>query len=153
MARVRAARAFLEGTDLFLLNDLQREMKAASATLAFERAAALRDRHYALAWLHCCLDRLRQAREQAPWVYPVRGVDGSETWYLIRGGHVVEARPAPEDSAARKAVATRLRRLSRAGNAAGPVAPDEVDGVLLVVAWFYRHPGETARGMDARSVA
>jgi excinuclease ABC subunit C len=152
MARVRAARAFLEEADLSLLNDLQRDMQAASAALAFERAAALRDRHYALSWLHRCLDRLRRARERAPWVYPVRGVDGSETWYLIRGGHVVEARPAPEYVAGRRAVAAQLRRLGRAANAAGPVSPDELDGVLMVVAWFYRHPEESARGMDAASL-
>ena len=153
MVRVRAARAFLEGADLSLLSDLQREMQAASDALAFERAAALRDRHYSLAWLHRFLDRLRQARERAPWVYPVRGVDGSETWYLIRGGHVVEARPAPKDSAERMAVAARLRSLGCAAKAASPVAPDEVDGVLLVVAWFYRHPKEAACGLDTRSVA
>src|SRR5262249_52553803 len=43
-AQVHAARAFLEGTDQSLLEVLERDMTAAAAAEAFERAAALRDK-------------------------------------------------------------------------------------------------------------
>ena len=58
--RVAAVCAFLEGKDTSLLAGLERDMAAASAELAFERAAALRDRWQALQWLHVHLTRLRQ---------------------------------------------------------------------------------------------
>src|SRR5205085_2560216 len=74
--RVGAARAFLEGTDAALLAALGRDMAAAAAALAFERAAALRDRLQSLQWLHEHLERLRRLRAGQSFIYPVGGPEG-----------------------------------------------------------------------------
>src|SRR5262249_20032978 len=87
--RVQAAAAFLAGTERTPLEILEREMNAASAGLAFERAAALRDKLESLNWLSDQLQLLRRARAENSFVYPVAGVDGKGLWYLIHGGRTV----------------------------------------------------------------
>src|SRR5262249_2166317 len=104
--RVRAVRAFLNGTDAAPLEVLEREMTVASATLQDERAAALRDRLDVLRWLHDRLGFLRRAREQQSFVYPVPGHDGSETWYLIHHGQVKAVLPAPRSEDEQQSAAT-----------------------------------------------
>src|SRR5207244_2537643 len=136
----------LRGRDVSLLDTLEREMTAASESLAFEKAAALRDRLDVLRWLEERLGRLRSARDQQSFVYPVRGQDGGELWYLIHGGRVLAAVSAPQDEADARSVRQALhkvftkRRLEK-----DPVPAEELDGVLLVAAWFHRHPEEKER--------
>jgi excinuclease ABC subunit C len=144
-ARVAAARAFLEGKDVSLLAMWERAMASASAALDFERAAVLRDRCRVLQWLHERLTRLRQMREGQSFVYPVRGTDGRELWYLIHQGRVAASRPAPcAETAARTAslIEALYRRRLPPGAA---LAGNEVDGVLLVAAWFRKRPQERER--------
>jgi excinuclease ABC subunit C len=144
-ARVADARAFLEGKDGTLLAGLARDMTAASAALAFERAAELRDRLQVLQWLHDHLERLRRVRDGQSFIYPVGGTEAGEVWYLIHQGRVAAARPAPSpETAARTAAmieALYRRRLPPGAALAG----NEVDGVLLVAAWFRKHPEERER--------
>jgi hypothetical protein len=52
--------------------------------------------------------------------------------------------PAPRDDKSRAAAAAALEAVYRAAPA-GPPTPDEIDGVLLVAAWFRRHPAEKDR--------
>lgn len=144
--RVRAARAFLDGNDAAPLEVLEREMTAAAAALQYERAAALRDRLDALRWLYDRLGFLRRARKRQSFVYPVQGHDGSETWYLIHHGQVRVALPAPQSDDKRRSAEELVQKVFRdAAGRPGPVAADEMDGVLLVAAWFRRHPVERAR--------
>src|SRR5439155_26193745 len=103
--QVRAARAFLDGSDLAVLDALERDMTAASAALAFERAAALRDQLEVLRWLHHRVQRLRRVRELQSFIYPVPGVEGPDVWYLIHRGRVAAALPAPRTAAEQRAVA------------------------------------------------
>jgi excinuclease ABC subunit C len=143
--RVGEARAFLEGKDATLLPALERDMAAAANALAFERAAALRDRLDVLQWLHGHLERLRRLRQGQSFVYPVHGPDGGEVWYMVHQGRVCAARPAPTaETAARTAslIESLYRRRFPPGSALGG---GEVDGVLLVAAWFRRYPQEQAR--------
>jgi excinuclease ABC subunit C len=148
---VRAARDFLAGTDVTLLDQLHAEMAAASAALAFERAAALRDKWEALNWLHQRLERMRQIRGQERLVYPVRGIDGKEIWYVIDGGRVVHAAAAgPRDEDRFAASHLRIKSLRRrTKDAACSVPEGEVEQVLLVAAWFRRRPDEAARKIAA----
>src|SRR5262249_54006602 len=60
--QVRAARAFLDGADDSVLRTLEREMAVAAESLAFERAAALRDKLDAIRWLSDRLSWLQRAR-------------------------------------------------------------------------------------------
>jgi excinuclease ABC subunit C len=143
--QVKAARAFLEGSNLSPLEELERAMADAAAALAFERAAMLRDRLEALRWLRDQLDRLRRAREQHSFVYPVRADDGTELWYLIHQGRVLAAVPAPHDAATKRAAAAAVEAVYlRRGAALWPAA-GEVDAVLLVAAWFRKHRAERER--------
>jgi excinuclease ABC subunit C len=144
--QVRAAQAFLAGTDDAPLTALQGEMVAASAATQYERAAALRDKLEALRWLRDRLDRLRLARQQHSFVYPVSGEGGRDFWYLIHHGRVARALPAPADRVGRREAAAAVEAVYFAEGARGRLlAADEVDGVLLVAGWFRRQPGERER--------
>jgi excinuclease ABC subunit C len=147
-AGVQAALTFLRGESTAPLDILARDMAAASAALAFERAADLRDRLDVLQWLS---DRLRHVREAAreSCIYPVRGHDQAELWYLIHGGRVRAVLPAPHDDASRHAAVLQIEATYRGkGEPAGPPGPDEIDGILLVAAWFRRHPAERRRALE-----
>jgi excinuclease ABC subunit C len=140
-AAVRDAVRFLEGADVSPLETLQREMQEASSARAFERAAALRDRWTPMQWLSVHLERVRQACRRS-CVYPTVGRDGSrDHWCLIHHGRVRAVTPAPRDDVGRAATAAALDAVYH-GGAGGPPRPDEIDGVLLVAAWFRRHPVE-----------
>lgn len=133
--QVRAARGFLDGSDLSALVQLDREMQQASGAMEFERAAALRDRLGVLGWLHEHLERLRQARRLS-LVYPLQGHDGRDWWYVIVRGDVrgVVAVDDPQ----------RLRGLL----AEGQHGAEQVDNVLLLAAWFRKRPEELRRGIS-----
>ncbi len=141
-ANVRAVLAFLGGEDDSPLGTIEREMTAASASLAFERAAALRDKLDTMTWL---CERLRRVREASRYsfVYPVRGHDEAEWWYLIHGGRVCAVVPAPQEEASRAEVTKLLERVYQREKALPGVS--EIDGVLLVAAWFRRHEDERQR--------
>jgi excinuclease ABC subunit C len=143
----RAARSFLEGNDGTPLERLERDMAAASAALSFERAAALRDKLEVLRWLHERLARVREAARLS-CVYPVRGHDDRESWYLIRSGRVRAVLPVPCDEVSRLGVEAALRAVYQPSESATTPSLDEVDGVLLVAAWFRKHPTERARARD-----
>ncbi|HEV3256746.1 MAG TPA: UvrB/UvrC motif-containing protein [Gemmataceae bacterium] len=147
--RVRAARAFLDGTDLSPLHRLERDMTAAARVELFERAAALRDKLTSLRWLGEQIGRLREAQEGHSFIYRVPGHSGENLWYLIQGGRVAVVltaprRPAGYRTAARE-IAAVFREDHRETSSAGA---QEIDGVLLVAAWFRRHPEERHRTLD-----
>ncbi len=146
--QARAALAFLDGSQVKLLAEVKRAMTAASATLAYERAAALRDKLEAFQGLHGELDRLRVAREQLSFVYPVPGFQNEDRWYLIERGQVVGVVPVPRDpptcrEAARAVEAVYLKPDVRSGTQ----ADGALDTVLLVAAWFRRFGDETQRAL------
>jgi excinuclease ABC subunit C len=168
----QAALAFLRGEARATLEILEREMTAAARSLAFERAGVLRDRLESLRWLSNHLTRVRQA-SGLTGVYPLRGHDGSERWYLIQEGLVRAVLPAsqpeprppgsqpePRPPGSGEMVAAMLEGVyrtrgpnqsrdnqSRARKEAVPMCPglEEIDGVLLVDAWFRRHRDERVR--------
>jgi excinuclease ABC subunit C len=147
-ARVRKVRAFLAGTDVSPLRTLERDMIAAAVAQAYERAGALRDKLKGLRWLYDQLERMRQAQAEGALVYPVAGHDGSRLWYLIHGGRTVAALAAPGNAETSRQAVARIEevyRLERPGDG-GPTF-EHLDGVLLVAAWFRRHPEERALAM------
>jgi hypothetical protein len=59
--------------------------------------------------------------------------------------------PAPVDDAGRHMARRRLEEVYPAAPGAVDLpGPDEIDGVLLVAAWFRRHKEERARGIDTK---
>ena len=142
---VQAVLAFLRGEDTTPLTTIEHEMTTASANLEFERAAALRDKLDSLTWLCDHLRRVRQASRHS-FVYPVRGHDESELWYLIHGGRVCAVVPLPHDDATRREAAKVLETVyQRAQSLPVPPGLGEIDGVLLVASWFGRRAEEHQR--------
>ncbi len=143
--RVGAARAFLEGRDTSLLTTLARDMAAASAELCFERAADLRDRIEVLQKLHDRLQRLRRLRDGQSFIYPICDQAGGEIWYLIHQGRVTASRPAPLAETASQTATLIRTTYRRRFPPRSALAGHEIDGVLLVAAWFRTHPEDRDR--------
>lgn len=140
-SQVRGAKRFLDGVDDRPIKELMAKMQEASATMQFERAAAIRDRLAHIEWLWEKLNWLRNARKENTFVYPLAGADGRTVWYLIHRGRVRGAcfQPACADSAA----STRALMEEVYNRDLGPgVTPGQVDHVLLVSAWFRKYPVE-----------
>jgi excinuclease ABC subunit C len=135
----RSARAFLDGRDRSVLARVTREMAAASAELAYERASALRDKLQDLEWIDHRLSLLRKARDQQCFVFPLAGHDGRVLWYVICRGQVCTAVREPEDQAARVAVSHMIAETHAGRPPVGPFSCHPVDSVLLVAAWFRKH--------------
>jgi excinuclease ABC subunit C len=152
-ANVSAVLSFLRGEDRAPMDAIERDMTAASTNLEFERAAALRDKLDSMTWMSDHLRRVHEASRHS-FIYPVRGHDGSELWYLIHGGRVCAVVPAPYDEASKGKAATLLERVyRRKEKALGPPALEEIDGVLLVAAWFRRRVEERERLVDPATPA
>ncbi|MFT3765714.1 MAG: GIY-YIG nuclease family protein [Minicystis sp.] len=144
--RVDLARAFLEGEDDAILTGLRRDMDVASARLEYERARALRDRLQRLEGLRAQFDTLRFAAQELTFVYPVAGFGGEDRVYLIRRGSVRAELPAPRSEAEEahlQALTTEI--FARPERPHAPILPRELDQLLIVAAWFRRHPEELSR--------
>jgi excinuclease ABC subunit C len=141
---VRQARAFLDGSNRGPLLELERDMLAASADQQFERAAALRDRLADLHWLHEHLERLRWAREQT-FVYPLKGYDGRDWWYLLRRGQVRAIVPAAGTNGGATVELLEAVFGGMTGSRQGAV--ERVEGMMLVASWFRKRPAERQRGL------
>ena len=129
-------------------------MGEASAALAFERAAALRDKWQELRWLNERLEHMRSATARSACVYPVNGYGGAKLWYLIQGGRVIASMPVPKATKEKEAALLLIARLfDQKKSGAATVPPGELDSVLLVAAWFRRHPQEQARTFTAGEIA
>jgi excinuclease ABC subunit C len=144
-AQVQAVRRFLSGKDLTPLDELEGAMQAAAAAQQFERAAVLRDRWQPLRWLADALERLRCAREQMSFVYPVTGYDGSTWWYLIHGARTIAAMPRPHDAVTRQQAAQAVRQVYSHGQAALLEPYEYADGMMVVMGWFRKYPQEKER--------
>jgi excinuclease ABC subunit C len=155
MAKVQQAHAFLSGQSSSPLSRLEQEMTAAANSQAFERAAALRDKWEALSWLLKHLERMRLARERLSFVYSVHGESGKNLWYLIDQGRVASVLPAPDNPETKRASAKIIESLYQPNKPRTPLpGPEAIDQVLLVAAWFHRHPRQRARTIDpARLIA
>ncbi len=145
--QVRAARAFLDGRDTSLIDKLDGEMRAFAHAQLYERAAAVRDKLTPLRWLDGRLAWLRDARQSHSFVYPVCGDDGRTLWYLISRGQVRAAVAEPRNAGARSAASRVLRDVFTGRNRSSLPMADQMDSILLVTAWFRRHPDERVRLM------
>jgi excinuclease ABC subunit C len=146
LAQVRRARDFLAGRDAAPLKELQAQMQIAADAQEFERAAAVRDRLTALTWLAQRLDRLRYAQQRMSFVYPVAGAGGTQTWYLIHGARTVAAIARPDSADGKRQARERIAAVYR-GQGADRLLEmyEHADGMVLVLAWFQKHPDELKR--------
>lgn len=146
LQQVERAKAFLEGRDLRLLDELRQQMEAAATAQQFERAAAVRDRLVPLEWLAERLTWLRNARDQHSFVYALPGCDEVELWYFIHRGQVRAVLPKPTTATEQQRAITLSQQIFEKGEPIGKALPSQqVDSVLLVAAWFRRNPQERER--------
>lgn len=148
-ASVKAAKAFLDGRDLSLLDTLRQMMTAAATAFEFERAGAIRDRLQVLELLDNRLLLLRRARTKNSFVYPLAGPDGGERWYLIHRGQVRAVAAAPACDETRTRVADLVRTTFAAGSPPDVLSGGAVDSVLLVSSWLRKHAAEKGKLLTA----
>jgi excinuclease ABC subunit C len=142
--RVKKVRAYLSGDDATPIVELEKEIQAAIESLEFERAAGLHLLLGELRWILEHLGRLRVAKGEYSFVYPLRGV-----WYLIRGGVVVDAIGVPRDGQAAvktKALLERVFKQSPDGQPRSGIR--DLDMLLLVSSWFRKNPDHLERTMS-----
>jgi excinuclease ABC subunit C len=152
---VAAAKAFLDGVDTRLLDELRSRMLTAASELEYERAANLRDAWRPLAWLNDKLQWLRRARREFSFVYPIKLPTGRRYWLVFRHGHLVDWLRVPFDAVSATKVQDRLE--------AGLITPREPAGdgdwtedmehVLLVSSWFHSHANELAATLPPQAAA
>jgi len=141
--QVREARQFLAGSNSGVLDKLQQQMRLAAAGLQFERAAALRDSWENLSWLIDHLCRLRHVRKEYSFVYPLSGVGRKNVWFLIRGGQVAGVVGGLRDGqSALRSIGAVERVFSADPAKLAPERPEDIEILLLISAWFRRHPQE-----------
>ncbi|MCL4212299.1 MAG: GIY-YIG nuclease family protein [Gemmatimonadales bacterium] len=147
LARFRAAREFLEGAHESPLLPLRAQMEASSDALDFERAAVMRDKIRRLEALREQFGRIRFALESLSFVYTVPGSSEEEgRSYIVRRGRVRDERPVPRTAAERRALDAAVHDILAPVERAPAVVPGhEVDEILLVAAWFRKHPQELER--------
>jgi excinuclease ABC subunit C len=146
LRQARAARAFLEGRNTALLRVLEQRMTSASESFEFEKAASLRDKLELLRWLHDRVARLRAACGHPPFVYPVGGRDGTETWYVINRGMVVGVFRPPSTRGEKEIIMRAIQdTITNKTRSSARMPAHAMDGVHLVADWFRRHPEERRR--------
>ncbi len=146
--QVKAAREFLLGDNRTIIDALQHDMHQAALAQHFEKAANLRDRWAALDWLGTRIDRLRHAQSEMSFVYPIRGADGSQLWYLIHAARTVQVIAAPTDDESREAAQHALQAVYfDAWRESLLDSYEYLDGKALVMAWFRKFPREKDRAL------
>jgi excinuclease ABC subunit C len=144
--RIALARAFFDGADDGPIDALTAQMQEASERLEFERAAALRDKVQRLEMLREQFTRLRFAVETLSFVYRVPGYDSDDRVYVIRRGCVRAERTAPRTARDRRALGTLTAEIFASAHRTPLAVPaHDVDELMLVSAWFRKHPDELER--------
>src|SRR5688500_8791180 len=146
-ARVRDARAFLEGRHEGPIESLRESMILASELMHFERAASLRDKLQRLEDLREEFTRLRFAVETLSFTYTVKGVEGDDRVYVIKRGLVRAEQQKPKSKKERSAMQELVQSMfaGEAAPAPGVVPTHAIDELMLVSSWFRRHPKELKR--------
>jgi excinuclease ABC subunit C len=138
---VDTAVAFLEGRTIQPLDRAVREMQRAAETAEFERAARWREKFELLEWLIAATSRARAAVAGLTFVYRDPGTFGDDRAYVIRHGVVRATFPWPETPIEREAFrAVVADELGHPAPGPGPLPSQHLDEILLLLAWFRRHP-------------
>jgi excinuclease ABC subunit C len=138
---VETAVAFLEGRTIQPLDRVVGEMQLAAETSEFERAARWREKFELLEWLISATSRARAAVAALTFVYRDPGAFGDDRAYLIRHGVVRATYPWPATPIEREAFrGVVAEELTGPAPGPGPLPSRHLDEILLLMAWFRRHP-------------
>jgi len=140
-ARVDDAIRFLGGYSLTPIDRLIDPMMAAAENHDFEAAARWRQKFEQLEWIVAAGARARAGIELLTFVYRDPGTFGDDRVYLIRHGLVRASYPYPATPIERQAFDAVIRdEAERPLPSAGLLDHATIDEMLLVMAWFRRHP-------------
>jgi excinuclease UvrABC nuclease subunit len=149
-AGVAELRAFLEGRTAAPLARVTAAMHEAAATLAFERAGALKGRVVLLAWLRERVRHFTANVDRLTFQYRAPAADGGAHVYLVRRGTVRADCPAPRTPEEAAAFAALVARVYHPEEPAGAeLAPHALDEFALVASWFRRKPEERGHAVPA----
>jgi excinuclease ABC subunit C len=139
--RADTAIAFLEGRTIQPVDRVVEEMQRAAEKAEFERATKWRERFEDLEWLIAATSRARAAVAGLTFVYRDPGERGDDRAYLVRHGVVRATYPWPATPIEQEAFRGVVREeVSRPAPAPGPLPFQHLDEILMLMAWFRRHP-------------
>jgi excinuclease ABC subunit C len=139
--RAETAIAFLEGRTIQPVDRIVREMQQAAEAAEFERAARWRERFERLEWLLAATSRARAAVAGLTFIYRDPGDFGDDRAYLIRHGVVRASYPWPSTPIEHEAFRGVVRdELAGPAPAPGSLPFQHLDEILLLMAWFRKHP-------------
>jgi hypothetical protein len=145
-ARIDLAEAFLEGRTLEPLARVIAAMAQAAREESFERAAYWRDRFERLEWLLAATSRARAAVDLLTFVYRDPGDFGDDRAYLVRHGLVLAQYPWPATPIEREAFRGVVTdQLAQPTPPPWPLPLERIDEILMLMAWFRRHPDSLRR--------
>jgi excinuclease ABC subunit C len=140
-AQVEAAIAFLEGRSIRPIDRAVAAMQDASDAAEFERAARWREKLDCLIWLLSATARARAAVAALTFVYHDPGVFGDDRAYLVRHGVIRATYPFPATPLELEAFQAVVREeIAKPAPEPGPLPFQHLDEILLVMAWFRKHP-------------
>ena len=151
LARVEAARRFLEGRGREPLRTLETSMRDAAERRDFEYAAVLRDRLERMEYLQEQLVGFRGRVRSLSFVYRVPGFRGNDRLYLVRKGLVRGQVRHPKSGPERALAAARIEEVFGASEKrAWGLDADQAAEILLVARWFRLRPAELERTTEPR---
>jgi excinuclease ABC subunit C len=144
--RIEAAIGFLGGYSIEPVDRVVGAMMTASEQGQYEAATRWREKFEHLEWLLAASARSRAAIQLLTFVYRDPGVFGDDRAYLIRHGLVRACYPYPSTPIEREAFRSVVAEDgARAVPPAGLLDSATLDEMLLVMAWFRRHPDALRR--------
>jgi excinuclease ABC subunit C len=144
--RVKQALEFLQLGHSPMEAVLEARMSTAAGAHEYEYAAAIRDQLASIRWLRERLERLHHAAQRFTFVYPVRGHNQHDRWYLIRDSRVHRVLPHPRSDEEHAVAKTAIDEVYQRSQAPAPVPLlEELDAAYLVMSWFRRRPQELQR--------
>lgn len=115
---------------------LETQMQTAAERMHFEQAARLRDDLKHVQWLAKKLEHFAEARQKFSFVYPVKGIDGRDCWYIVRHGELCAVLSAPRTKTEIKKAARVVHDWLSEKPQVGKSIPSRPETVALISGWF-----------------
>ncbi len=137
--QIAAAVEFLKGNNVKLVDELEAAMLRAAGRLQFELAARLREDWQMVQWITRKLFDNEQARSQYNFIYPLKGCDGRDIWYLIRAGKVEHAIARPTSRVAWRQARAEILSWAAATSCLEGMYDGGANTLHIVAAWFRKN--------------
>ena len=151
---IAAAQSFMDGFNHSPLVKTREAFERAVEHRQYELAGRLHTTIGTLEYIDRKLGLLASARRTHTFVYDVSGFDGCHTWYLIRGGEVVDVASRPPTRDAARDFQTRWTRWRKSvrGSRRRDGNP-HAHTLSLVASWFKKHRDQFESTMSIDEIA